>query len=87
MNVSSNIMVGQHCKIGTNFETLLDEGSFSKNITEYNIKEVEKIDQDELDKEIDQLYSDVEEIVDKDFETNIRVKSSIKISKKEILRN
>ena len=83
--VSSNIMVGQHCKIGTNFfETLLDEESFIQNITEYNIKEVEKIDQDELDKEIDQLYSDVEEIVDKDFETNIRVKSSIKISKKEI---
>ena len=83
--VSANIMVGQHCKIGTNFfDTLLDEESFIENMTEYNVKEIEKIDEDELDKEIDELYSEIEEVTDADFETNIRVASTIKITKKEL---
>ena len=83
--VSSNIMVGQHCKIGTNFfDTLLDEESFIENMTEYEVKEIEKIDEDELDKEIDELYSEIEEVTDKDFESNIRVGTTIKISKKPI---
>ena len=51
---------------------------------EYNVKQVEKIDEDELEKEIDELYSEVDEITDSDFETNIRVESKVKISKKEI---
>jgi DNA-directed RNA polymerase II subunit RPB1 len=83
--VSSNIMVGQHCKIGTNFfDTLLDEDAFVENVVEYNMKSVEKIDEDELEKEIDDLYAEVDEITDADFETNIRVESTVKISKKAI---
>jgi DNA-directed RNA polymerase II subunit RPB1 len=83
--VSSNIMVGQHCKIGTNFfETLLDEESFIENMTEYDVKEIEKIDEDELDKEIDELYSEIEEVTNQDFESNIRIGTTIKISKKPI---
>jgi len=83
--VSSNIMVGQHCNIGTNFfDTLLDEESFIEDMKEYNTKEIEKIDEDELDKEIDSLYAEIDEVTDKDFESNIRVGSTIKIPKKVI---
>ena len=84
--VSSNIMVGQHCKIGTNFfDTLLDEETFIENMKEYKTEEnSEKINEDELNKEIDDLYSQIDDVTDKDFESNIKINPKIKISKKFI---
>tara|TARA_B100001123_G_scaffold415707_1_gene516497 strand:+ start:3020 stop:7579 length:4560 start_codon:yes stop_codon:yes gene_type:complete len=80
--VSANIMTGQHCKIGTNyFDVLLDEKNFFDNYKDVDIDTINKIDQKELEEEIDDLYSTIEDTTDSDFESTMKILDDHKLSK------
>ena len=82
IGVSANIMTGQHSKIGTNFcDVLLDEESFFENYKNITIEQKDKIDEKELEEEINSLYSTFEETTDVDFESTLKILDNHKLNK------
>ena len=83
--VSSNIMTTQPPKIGTNaFDILLDEELFFNNefIQENNSN---NNNSDNIETQIDNIYQDIDQTTDNDFESNINISSEYKLLKKNTI--